>query len=187
MSNNTERVKELSSALARAIRILTKGASIVDGKVTSVDTDAYTCDVEVGDSNGAVTIYDVPLRVLIGSRASVVEIPVAGSNCLIGFRDSDLGRPQLVSVHSTDKLLINCGSVVFNDGGNGGLVKVEELRQQSEKDKKIIDVLLNVISGSEITEAGNGAPSSLQSALKAALTGLQSGSWDNLADDKVKH
>lgn len=81
---------------------------------------------------------------------------------------------------------IEDGNIIINGGDLGGLVKAKELKEQSEKDKAILDALLQVITGSSISEPGNGAPSALQLALQGALVGKQSGTWNSLENDKIK-
>lgn len=77
--------------------------------------------------------------------------------------------------------------IIFHEGENSGMVKAPVLAEESNKDKAIIDAMLSVLNGAQIPEPGNGAPSALQIALKAALTGLESGQWETLENDKIKH
>jgi hypothetical protein len=185
MQNASDKENELGRALERAIKNMMRGAAVVDGVITEVDEATYTCSVQLGDDNGKATFFSVPLRVLISNRASVIEIPKVDSPCLICFRDSNTGRPQMVAVHSVLKLLVNCDNVIFNDGQLGGMVKAKELKDQSEKDKAILDALIQVLTGATINEPGNNAPSALQIALKAALSGKSPGTWDNLENPKI--
>lgn len=123
---------QLGEAFTRATAVLTRHMQVADGIVVDVDTDpesdtAFTCDIQVGTGSDIVIYPDVPMKVLIGSRASVIEIPVKGTNCIISFRDGNMGRPQLDKVDQTDQLLLNCGQVIANEGQLGGLIKIEDL------------------------------------------------------------
>jgi phage baseplate assembly protein gpV len=77
--------------------------------------------------------------------------------------------------------------VIFHGGENSGMVKAPVLQEESEKDKAIIDAILTVLNGAPILEPGNMAPSALQIALVSALTGLISGVWTGLENDKITH
>lgn len=136
MEDNTQ---ELSEALEKAIKAVTRQLQVVDGTVISVDTTAFTCDVKVGDSFGSTTYFDVTLRVLQGSQASFIEIPKIGTACTIYFMDGNLGRPKMCMVHETDQLLVNCSQVIFNNGSLGGMVKVEDTVTRLNKIENLVN------------------------------------------------
>lgn len=117
---------DLEQAFIGAVNAMTRHFVIVDGVVTAVDPVKFTADVQIGGDQGAI-LFAVPLRVLIGVRGSFIELPVNGTDCLITFRDGNLGRPQMYSCDQIEDLLINpVGNVIFNDGKLGGMVKVME-------------------------------------------------------------
>jgi len=183
MSDNTHTNEmELSAALQHVILTIMRGCQNIEGIVTSVDMQSFTCSVKIGDA----TFTKVPLRVLINNQASIIEVPKLNTNVLMTFRDGNINRPQILMIHQLDKLLINCETVVeFNKGNLGGMVKAKELQTQSNKDKAILDALLTIINGPPITEPGNGAPSALQAALRGVLSGKQSGVWTALENTKI--
>ena len=183
---------EIPELFTAAVNALTRNHVTVEGIIADVDADpssetAYTCSVTVGktDTSPGSTFFNVPLKVLIGKRASVIEIPVVGTDCLLKFLDGDLQRPQLDKVDQTDTFQINCGHVIYNDGNLGGMVKAKELQTQSDKDKSILQAFLDLVNGPPVDEPGNGAPSAFQAALKAALAGLTPGTWDNLENPLI--
>ena len=180
---------ELQEALTRAMKMSNRFGVISEGVV--INTDAaeteFVCDVQIVSSDGQPTYYNVPLKVMIGSQASFIEIPQLKSNCLMGFRDGNQGRPQILFIDQVLKILVNCNNFIFNSGELGGMVKAKVLEEESNKDKAILDGLLAIINGAPIPEPGNGSPSALQAALKAALTGKQSGVWTDLEDPKITH
>lgn len=110
---------ELGVALERLIRVSTRGKTMVDGLIQDVDESDFTCTVSV-----AGTVFSgVPLKVLVGSKASIIEIPTAGTACLVGFRDGDQQRPQIMQVNEVDKYYINPDNFTqFGDGSNGGMM-----------------------------------------------------------------
>lgn len=174
---------ELATALNEWGKMQSRGNILVEGIITAVTAD-FTCDITIG----GIAQYSVPLKVVTNAQASVYEIPVIGTGCLVTFRDNNISRPQIVIVDQVDKLLINCKTLVeYNGGTLGGMVKAKELATESNKDKAILDLLLGIINGPPIPEPGGGAPSALQAALQAALAGKQSGVWTNLEDTTVTH
>ena len=75
---------ELGVALQQLVQNGVRGSINVQGTVTAVNEDNYTCSVDMGDDT---LFLAVPLRVMIGSAASVVEIPVVNTKCIMCFRD----------------------------------------------------------------------------------------------------
>lgn len=156
----------ISRALQDAIKSQLRYYSMVDGVIQSVDESAFTCEVSVGDSVSATIFHNVPLRVLFNSQASVIEIPETGSNCIISFRDGHPGRPQLLMVDKTLKLLVNCSHTVFNGGNLGGMVKVIDLVSKLNTIENDLNNLKSLMGSWAPVPSDGGA------ALKSAI-----GSW----------
>ena len=139
--NSESQEKEIHDNLIRFGKMITKASSLIEGVIDSVDEVRFTCDIAVNSSNpdGSTTktIYnDVPIKVLKGSQASLIEIPAVGSDCLICFRDNNIQRIQLVSCDKCSKVLvkfntqtlqIDTNGFVFNGGDLKGLVKLSDL------------------------------------------------------------
>lgn len=197
--DNDKSEKIVHDGFIRWGRSLIRASIVTEGKIVSVDETAFTCIVSLQSTNsdGSTTntnYYDVPLKVLIGSQASLIEIPAVNSDCTLCFRDNNIQRPQLYQIDQCSKILIKIGDktlqvdtngFVFN-GGSTGMVKADVLKTESEKDKAILDALLQIITGAPIPEPGLGAPSAFQAALTAVLTGKTSGDWTTLQNDKIK-
>jgi phage gp45-like len=81
----------------------------------------------------------------------------------------------------------NKGDLELNGTDKGGLVKVQELQRQLNKNNQLLQTLLAVVRGTPISEAGNGSPSALQAALATALGSAEVGDFSNLASHKVFH
>ena len=143
MDNDTEE-KQFHDAMLRFGKMITKGSILVEGTIASVDETAFTCTVNVSVNNFDGTSTDVnyqnvPLKVLVGSQASLIEIPSIGSDCTLCFRDNNIQRPQLSQVNQSDKILIKIGNptdgyqtlqidvngFIFNGGSLNGMVKID--------------------------------------------------------------
>ena len=102
--------QQLTEKLLMFGKMMTKASIIIDGNIDSVDESTFTCavDIQSNNSDGSLrhTIYEnVPLKVLIGSQASFVEIPTIGSACTMTFKDNNIQRPELLQVQDCDKIL----------------------------------------------------------------------------------
>ena len=79
--------------------------------------------------------------------------------------------------------------ILLNGETGGGLLNITEFKTEWDKNKAILDALLQTINGTPITEAGNGAVSTLQTTLKTEFAGKQSGAFNEstLVNKKVMH
>ena len=114
----------LAAALQQLVQNGVRGAINVQGTISAVDESNYTCSVDMGDDT---LFLAVPLRVMIGSAASVVEIPVVNTKCIMCFRDGNINFPQILSIDRAAKILIDTPLVQFNGGDKGGMVEVINL------------------------------------------------------------
>jgi hypothetical protein len=200
MTGSDDKEQELTDKTVLAIQVVTKHLAMIDGVVTDV-SDAMTtfsCTVTTGDSNtGTTERYSVPLRVLIGSQGSNIEIPVINSACVIGFRNGSDGRPQMIWADQIDtkeltlatKFIVSTqnnaaslqldSKITMNGGKNGGVPLAKAVEAAGQADVQILSAILNVLGGDPINEPGNGAPSALQQALNAATAGLNPGDYSS--------
>lgn len=175
---------DLAEIFSSAVWALVRNYVICEGVVKDRDEVAVTVDVSLDDT--AAVFYGVPLKVLTDDAAPAdLELPIVGADVLLGFRDGSLQRPQVLIIHQADIRRMNYNLFEFNGGTLGGLVKAKELQLQSNKDRDILQAVINICTGPTITEPGNGAPSALQIALAGVLTGLTPGTWDNLENPKI--
>jgi hypothetical protein len=174
---------ELGEAFGNFVKHMVRGHVVYEGTVSAVDTDKFTCDCMITDT----PFYAVPLKVLTGSQASVIEIPVVGSNILLTFRDGNIQRPQILFIDQVDKLLINCQTLVeFNGGNLGGMVKVIPLASAIEAIQNDINTLKQDISG--WTPVPNDGGSALKIATAAwASQQLQITEQSDIEDTTIKH
>ena len=78
------------------------------------------------------------------------------------------------------------GKTEINGSDYGGLIKIEELKMQLQKNTAILNGLLGVLKVS-VTEPGNGSPSAFQAALLSAIGTMQTGDFSNIENKKVVH
>ncbi len=146
--------------------------------VLSVDETTMTVDVEpIGQS----PINEVRLKAAIDEVTDgIVEFPKVDSSVLIGLIGNDENEAVLLKCSEVDK-------VVFFGGENGGLINIQTLIEELDKTNEMVGAITQILSGSPITEAGNGAPSALQLALSTAIAGKNLGDFTTMEDTKVTH
>lgn len=184
--------RKLASELRKAILGIMP-VYVTEGKVTTVDKVACTCDVERED---LPKLLGVRLNAIIEPGDVITFFPKNGSKVLcimIGNQPTEcylLSTTEIdeVSIRiSNTSILINNDIIEFNGGSLGGLVKAGELKAQIDKNSAILDAVLDILNGAPIAEPGNGQPSALQAALKTVLIGKETANLNDIEDDKVKH
>ena len=78
------------------------------------------------------------------------------------------------------------GNIELNGSDFGGLIKIEELKMQLQKNTAILNGILGTLKA-PVAEQGNGAPSVFQAALITAIGAMQTGDFSNIENKKVKH
>lgn len=168
---------ELRKILDDKMRMLIP-QSVVMGSVTAVDETDLS--VTVIQSDTGTTLHFVRLVPAMGVMAnSVVCIPKVGSLCLVGLIGNMPSANYMIMCQQCEKIILNGGTF-------GGVVKVEELKAQMEKDSKILQALLDVINGATINQPPN-TPSVLQAALKSVMGNLRKGDYANIENKNVEH
>ncbi|PPS21225.1 hypothetical protein [Brachyspira murdochii] len=84
-------------------------------------------------------------------------------------------------------IIINEDMIKIGGDDFGGLIKIEELKKELEKNNQILQAILNICLGAPIPEAGNGANSAFQLALSAALAGKTIANFSNIENTKIVH
>lgn len=99
----------------------------VVAKVTEVDEDARTVDVE--PLNGDAEIFGVRLQPDMEGTTGIVMIPKVDTNVVVTFLNKSTGYVSLVTDPS--QILIDCDegeeSIVFNGGSNGSFIVIQSL------------------------------------------------------------
>lgn len=184
MSKNIQEIKELFRDISGY------GAyEIMDGVVSKVDEDSFMINVEISEG---VFLYDVKLRTVSNnSQSGMICIPKIGSyvvvaklkntNNYVMIQSSELDK---VIIDTEVKVELNTDKTVFNGGLNGGLVMIEELKQNLEILKNYITTMNTSVSTALAT-----LDTSAGSASSTPYNGIMSTMQINFADmenDKIK-
>lgn len=152
--------------------------------VVSMDNDKYTAIVQPTSGEPELKVR---LKAAINSQpAGIVAIPKEGSTVLVALIFNNPDTAYVCAVDEIDKVEIRA-EVIINDGENGGLIRIEALKEEYRKTKELLDALMTIISGAPIPEPGAGSPSALQAALNTATVGKGTGSFEDVENPKVKH
>ncbi len=138
----------------------------------SIDWEGQT--MTATDSDG-LEYFDVVLGV-----GSTVSKPVKGTDCLIAIVEGDEATAFMFYAEEVELLQLNGGE-------NGGLTITPTLVQELNKNNQVLQAILSVLTGTPITEPGNGSPSALQTALSTALSGKELGDFSKIENEKITH
>ncbi len=187
-------IGKVKKALEQFVNDRTAQSFFLTGKVTAVDKDTATCDVSPID--GSTEYQDVRLLPIADtSSIGILTYPKEGSIVgLIRINEEEAVvwncqeiEHLEVEVAGKFKLVVDKdGTCSFNDGDNGGLIIVDKLRQEIDKNSQMLQTILSVLSV-PVVEAGGGAPSALQQVLNAALQGKSTANLSSITNDKIKH
>lgn len=190
--------QELSKNLSKMLKKAAQSMPLFLAKVVEVDKNKYTCTVAPID-DAAAQRFDVrllPIETESGTQTGWVCFPEKDSEVLCAKFDKD--EAFILSVFKIESVMWlvgdnfkmtvdNNGNTVFNDGQNEGMVIAPELKKQVDKNTAILDAIKLVFEGTPVNEPGNGAPSALQIALKAATTGKDTADLSSIQNKKIKH
>lgn len=162
---------------------------------TAVDWDKKTM-------TATGVIDDLPWYGVRLGLGSCYRKPAINAMCLIGMIENQDAAAFLIDASvveevaftatklnaSLEELNIDVTQTVFNGGNNGGLIKIEELKNELAKYTQLLQAILSVINVLPgINEPGNGAPSAFQAALKTAVTGKQLPTFTTIENTTIKH
>jgi hypothetical protein len=99
---------QLKESFTKAVGVLEKFKATYDATITELDEGEYTCTAET--VSGA-TFGNVPFAVLTNSFSTFRIIPSIGSSCVLGFREGNQARPELLKVDKFDKIIFFDGTV----------------------------------------------------------------------------
>lgn len=188
-------VEQANRALKRLARSV-QHVPMFTGKVAEVHTSKWTCDVDPSD--GGARHFDVRLKVAVNEQdKGAYSVPKVGSLVLVGMLDGQDNALFVIAVETIEEHVIHVdgggevrvkpnGVITLNGEQYGGLVKVQELRN---------DVLLrvntwltgirNAIASGTITPGDGGA--AFKISLIGALQSLQLPDYSNIESTKTKH
>lgn len=163
------------------------------GRVSSVDKSRHSAQVQFEEIDGFVS-YD--LQVLV-TRPGDYSLPAKDTPVLCLLLDGRLGAGFILGAIYTDN-----DAAPLNDDGQRAVASDDlrlgapdasdkvalapKCKDNFDKLKQHFQVLEQIITGPPINEAGNGAPSSFQAALAAAIAGSAYPDPQDPAAEKVK-
>ena len=133
-------------------KMITRASQLCEAKVKSVDETKYTCVVTIKTGDTETDINNVPLKVLISTQASFIEIPKVGSICTLLFRHNNIQCPQLLHVNECDKVVTKIETTIFEVTKDGF-----KLNNDANGLKDTLKNLINeLIAFKTVSPGGNG-------------------------------
>ena len=181
------------SAIVEALsRVTNSGKELysIIGKVIKIDDKKRTCVIE--PRNGSANIYGVRLQSGLSGVNGLCIFPVLDSYVVVTFLNKSAAYVALCG--EIEKLILVIDKMtfefskdgfVFNGGDLGGLIKVDELTTQINKNTAAINALQKTINAWIPVPSDGGAI--LKTALMAAFVNLQLANLNNIEDEKIKH
>lgn len=190
-------IEQLKEEFGRVFKKLRSGSQrLMVAKV--LDVDASRALVSVQDEETGLKVEEVrllPIEKEEGDTGLVI-IPSVGSTVLVTPIDNtewfvlstfSIQSLKLQVGDSFSQEINTNGELIFNQGQIGGLVDGKKLVTELNKTNGILNALLQVVLGAPIAEAGGGAPSALQQALRVVLTGKPISDYSDIENPKIKH
>lgn len=141
--------------------------------VNSVDKTLNTCDVSPLD--GDAEIFDVKL-IATESQKGFIKYPVKGSNVIITFIDKDTAFLSLCT---------EVEEVIYHDGSNGGLININTLISELNKNNQILTAIKDGFTN--FIPIPNDGGAALKSLMLSSLAILPVGDFSNMEDETFKH
>lgn len=141
-------------------------------EVLEVEGDA--CKVKVLSSDLELTDVNLMAK---QAGAGLYAKPSAGSLVLV----------TMINNQAYISLMSEVDVLQLHGDQHGGLIKVQELKTQLDKNTAILDALIKGITKTEAIEPGNNTASVFQAILAGLVAGLPLGDFSKLENEKVKH
>lgn len=152
--------------------------------VSKVDISKRSCDcIQIGGD----AVIEIPgVQLMSEVDDGWLLLPAIDSTVIVCYSNKNV--PYIALFSEIDKAILIANNGIQLQGGEfGGLTKTIELQTQLNKTNELLTALLTVLNGSPINEPGNGAPSALQIALKASITGKQLGNYTDIINENITH
>jgi len=175
--------------LAEAILTLLKaiGFDVVwslTGKVVSTDEDNRTCEIEL--TNNDANLQGVRLQAVEGGNTGVVFFPEKGSDVIVHFLNADNAYITQISKVAKVEIITENGEIWLNGDEYGGLIKIEKLKTQLQKNTQRIDTIINVLK-STITSVALHPNPGWSAIINPILDALQKEDYSDIENETVKH
>jgi len=144
--------------------------------VTAINVTERTCTCAPIDDPDS-EIFIVKFQTVINSKLGLFIKPKLNTHVMVTFINQNAGFISLVS--EIDEILINCDSVKFNDGKNGGLININKLITQIDKNTELLKQIQTAFQNWIVAPSDGGA------ALKTLSSSFTS--LSDIEDTKVQH
>lgn len=140
---------------------------VTEGKVTKVDKEANTCNVERED---LPELFKVRLNAITSPGTNIVSIyPKVGSRVLVVLVENNKTDAYVLTATDIEEIIINGGT-------NGGIIKIEN---QTQKLNKLVTELTT-----ELTKVATGITGAGGAYTPGALSQFDKADYEN---EKIKH
>lgn len=150
-----------------------------------VDVSGETCTAAVDD----LSLSDIRLRSVVNAENSKMLVtPKIGSYVtVLDTSNGNLTDLVVVAVSEVEKIEIDTnGTVIFNGGGNNGLVKIEDLHNRLKALEKAFNNHTHTITVIGAVPASPATPPSATELPPTASNQFQ-GDFSGYEDSKIKH
>lgn len=187
---------EYEQIAARIREIAGTKATVRTGKVVSVDTDAMTCSVSLtGMEEGTET--NAAMNVLLENKAGLYLVPTTDTDCLVCEVDGG-GKWELLKASAYDRVYMKAGgkfvditddALLLNGDGKGGLVMIQELKDNLDTLKDYIKNTLEPAIGAGFTAVGASTAANGANGKTAfdGMTAAQVITFKDMENKNVKH
>lgn len=145
------------------------------GTVAAVDEKAKTCDI---DDDGLV-MYGIRLQCVTDAAGGILCVPKKGAAALV------------VQIEGGDGwMLADCAEyekIIINGGGNGGLIKINDLINRLNVLEKSLNDLKQVFSTTWVVVTQDGGAALKSAAAKWAADTIIETKAEDIEDSTVKH
>lgn len=149
---------------------------ITGGKVTAVDADKRTVDIERDE---LPEMFDVRLNAVTSPTGALTIYPTVGSYVLCAIIENNPVDAFVLTCTNIDK-------VVLNDGANGGVLKVEAVASELQAIKDDLNAIKTAFTNWVVSPADGGAALKSATATWSAQQ-LQAVDETALQNEKFKH
>lgn len=145
------------------------------GTVAAVDESAKTCDI---DDDGLV-MYGIRLQCVTDAAGGILCVPKKGAAALV------------VQIEGGDGwMLADCAEyekIIINGGGNGGLIKINDLINRLNVLEKSLNDLKQVFSTTWVVAPQDGGAALKSAAANWAADTITETKAEDIEDSTVKH
>jgi hypothetical protein len=187
MTKEAEFIRKLKTLVK--VPVITFAAKVLE-------VDEATASITAEPLDGRPKLFDVRLKSIIDEEdIGLMVIPAVDSGVLISLIGNDQNEAYVVKCNQVEKILLRMddlkldiadGEWIWNDGENGGLIKIEQLLSDVNGIKQDINSLKQVFSTwvPVAQDGGAALKSAISSYAGQTLTDSQKEDWEN---DKIKH